>query len=340
MLTPQAARGTKLREVPEREKFLSFGPARACPLCGSGEHFILSRSMQFRLDCTTVICKGCGFCFVSPAPTEAACRSFYRDAYAHYYGGIHPILEPESVRETPEETERFGTIERCRRVSGSRLLEIGPGNGRFLVLASRRGARCHAIEPSQEFRSRLASMGITPVGEFLETTPAAKSYDIIVLFQVLEHFHDPVASVRAICELLNDDGILVLDVPNIWKPYRSLDRHFLRYVHLSYFSPLSLGRLLQSQGLELLHMDTADRRSIHYPRPVFAIAGRVKLGGRPRDESPPEDWRRLARFLRGYRLSYPVFIAPRMMSRAWKARLRRVLRESDRNRPDRRQRTP
>ena len=66
--------------------------------------------------------------------------------------------------------------------------------------------------------------------------------------------------------LLADGGILAVEVPNILKPFRSLDRYFLRYVHPSSFSPLTLETMLQKHGFQQRFVDeggqTGARHSI------------------------------------------------------------------------------
>lgn len=302
--------------------YLFFDPERPCPLCGGAEHVLLSDKMQFALDCRTVICRECGFCFVSPAPTKAACNRFYQEAYAHYYRKIHRDVSTRMLRETAVEVKRLDLIAQYRPLGGARLLEIGPGAGRFLSLAAGRGADCTAIEPSEEFRNRLSEKGIRVIGEFLEQVATEERFDVICLFQVLEHFHDPVDAMTKIQLLLAPGGIIVLDVPNIRKPFRSLDRYFLRYVHLSYFSPGTLRRLLAVGGFEVLHLDEG-KQEIHSAQPLFVIAkpaaapATLALSG--------DDWQELLVFLRRYRRRYPLADAPRLALRSMRRDLRRRL---------------
>lgn len=243
-------------------KFLQFEADRSCPLCNHVEKVELSHIMQFGLDCTTVICRNCGFCFVSPPPTKDSYAAFYREAYATYYQKIHPEAVSENLlRESPGEKSRLDLVEKVKPLNGAKVLEIGPGRGRFLRLVAKRGGKCSAIEPSGDFKLSLERSGVSVIGDFLENTSADQKFDLIMLFQVVEHFHDPVDAVHRIREMLAPDGVVVLDVPNIWKPFRSLDRYFLRYVHLSYFSPQTLKRLFLGSGFNVVVMDQGGEKS-------------------------------------------------------------------------------
>ncbi|MBI4815617.1 MAG: class I SAM-dependent methyltransferase [Deltaproteobacteria bacterium] len=287
--------------------------------------------MQFRLDCTTVVCKNCGFCFVSPAPTREAYDRFYREAYSTYYRGIHGSSDVDRtsrrLQETPAEAERFRTIERFKTIDGSSVLEIGPGEGRFLRLIANRGAHCSAVEPSADFRARLAKAGIETVGEFIERVEVNRVYDLVCFFQVLEHFHDPRLAMSVIRELTAPNGLVVLDVPNIKQPFRSLDRYFLRYVHLSYFSPTSLRRLLTKFDFDVIWMETGDAREFRKPQSIFVIAR--KLDGPSESRvTRSEDWRAVVQDLERYRWTYALHHAPRLKYSFAKRGVRRLVSNS------------
>jgi 2-polyprenyl-3-methyl-5-hydroxy-6-metoxy-1,4-benzoquinol methylase len=313
---------------PTPDTYLVFDSERVCPLCGNDKKRVVSRRMQFKLDCTTVICEACAFCFVSPPPMKDAYDRFYREAYSHYYSQIHRKEQTEPIVETEWEKDRFNRIEQYKKIDGASVLEIGPGNGRFLSLVTRRGGICSAIEPSREFRNSLAKNGISIVGDFLEDVNSSKRYTIICAFQVLEHFHNPRAAVDKIFDLLEDDGIVILDVPNIWKPFRNLDRYFLRYVHLSYFSPDSLTRLLMTSGLELLHLEAGQHENIYSPSPIFAIARKRNTDTVSTGTTSIDNWNVLIRHLQRYRVKYLIFDAPRIWISLLKRSLHRAVSRS------------
>jgi SAM-dependent methyltransferase len=309
------------------KKYLAFDEERSCSLCGGREYAILSNKMQFRLDCRTVICKACGFCSVSPAPTKKAYDDFYKEAYATFYKKIHPDCAPlHTLKENAGEKSRLNLIERYKKINGSSILEIGPGNGRFISLVSLRGGKCSVVEPSKDYRRMIKGKGIEVVGDYLENVSADCRHDMIFMFQVLEHFRDPVSAIRKIEALLAENGILVLDVPNIWKPFRSLDRYFLRYVHLSYFSPVTLGRLLEGNGFEILLLDDGGgKRGICSPQSIFVIA-------RPRQEvnsmELKDDGVALEQYLRRYQWKYRVLYAPLVYLCMAKREIRKLLSKS------------
>ena len=97
-------------------------------------------------------------------------------------------------------------------------------------------------------------------------------FDVVTMFHVLEHFYEPIAALTRIQQqLLVTDGLVVIEVPNILKPFRSLDRYFLRYVHLFQYSLQTLRLLLAKCGFVILTVDEGsdDWRN---PQSLFVVA--------------------------------------------------------------------
>jgi SAM-dependent methyltransferase len=84
------------------------------------------------------------------------------------------------------------------------------------------------------------------------------SFDLIVMWDVLEHLPDPLAGLRKARELLAPEGRLVLETQNVEAlAARALGRrwtHFKHDEHLVHFSPATLKRALEISGFELLSL--------------------------------------------------------------------------------------
>jgi SAM-dependent methyltransferase len=147
----------------------------------------------------------------------------------------------------------LGLIERQVPEKG-RLFEIGVGAGVFLAAAARRGWVASGIELSPTAvafaRDRL---GVDVMECSAETMPLdVAPFDVVVMFDVIEHFFDPMTVLRAIRSILRPGGVLVVATPN----YRSLSRHALGsqwailspFEHMYYFSEETLRRGLHRAG--------------------------------------------------------------------------------------------
>ena len=84
--------------------------------------------------------------------------------------------------------------------------------------------------------------------------PAAHrgAYDLVLVAETLEHVPDPVSFLRGCRELLREDGILCVTVPNACSPkigIRTLfGRERVHPDHFVYYSPRTLERTLRSAG--------------------------------------------------------------------------------------------
>lgn len=329
------------------KKWLVFEEERPCPLCGCLEYVVLSNKMQFRLNCRTVICQRCSFCFVSPMPKEEVMKKFYQEDYANFYKKIHTDNKLGSIY--GESLRKLSILEKYVSLKDKNFLEIGAGTGGFLEVAQKKFRTCSAVEPSLEFKKYLTKKGIEIIADFLETIPSQKKYDVVGMFQVMEHLRDPVLAMNKIRSILSEKGIIIIDVPNIMNPFRSLDRYYLRYVHLSYFSENTLSMLLTENGFEILYMESGRNKSFMIPDNIFIVA---KLQDGDTKESSKIDYLKylissseneryaklpgikygsaenLLKRLRRYRLTYTFLDAPRFYCYIMGKSIRRIVSQS------------
>jgi 2-polyprenyl-3-methyl-5-hydroxy-6-metoxy-1,4-benzoquinol methylase len=102
----------------------------------------------------------------------------------------------------------------------SRILDVGAGAGATLrwLKTLYPTAETTAVELNPEMRSELnASADIVHIGAVEECLSEldGKTYDLIVLLDVLEHLHDSTSTLQKICMLLEPDGHVIVSVPNV-----------------------------------------------------------------------------------------------------------------------------
>lgn len=193
-------------------------------------------------------------------------------------------------------------------MTGARLLDVGPGQGRILWWAQRRGAVVMGVEPSPLLSRDLVNLGLPCACSSFENLPMPTSnkIDIIVMSHVLEHFYDPNTALEKCRTILADNGILVIEVPNILKPFRSLDRYFLRYVHPSAFSLQTLQAMLEKHGFRVQFIHEIED-NWHSPPGLFAIA--YPDNEIAQDNSLPEQTAdEVSRILKNYRRRWVYYL--------------------------------
>lgn len=139
--------------------------------------------------------------------------------------------------------------------NGGLLLDIGCGNGEFLLTMKRLGWRVRGIEPDADAATVAQRHGIdVEVASIDDTTYLEDGYyDAITMSHVIEHLPDPVAAVRKVASALKQGGRFVTISPN---PRSALGLFFGQaWVHwdpprhFSLPSSKGLNRLAASSGL-------------------------------------------------------------------------------------------
>jgi SAM-dependent methyltransferase len=147
------------------------------------------------------------------------------------------------------------TIIRRFRKRG-RLLDVGCASGIFLSAAANAGWNVVGVEPSEALcdaaRARLAGRGEIIQAPLEQVGLQPSSFDVITLWDVLEHVTDPVAFLERCCSLLAPGGILIANVPRLDSlQARVFGRRWplLLPEHLSYFTYASLRLCGERAGL-------------------------------------------------------------------------------------------
>jgi len=159
-----------------------------------------------------------------------------------------------------------------RFVNGGNLLDVGCASGIFLRQASEAGWRVVGVEPSTVLCAKaeklLGDRGRVHCTTLQQANLSAASFDVVTLWDVLEHVPDPLAFVRHCTILLRPDGYLFVNVPDLDS---TLARFFgrrwplLLAEHLNYFNRASLRLCGEKAQLQLLHFGQRPARfSVEY----------------------------------------------------------------------------
>ena len=136
------------------------------------------------------------------------------------------------------------------------VLELGCGNGLFLKFLKHEGVRDFlGVDGDARVKGEMPEdiAAHVQIDNFADFFAACKdrTFDRIVLFDVLEHFapEDAVALLSDIRRLLADDGRVVLRVPNMSSPL-GLAVQYNDMTHLSAFTPGSLRQVASLAGFD------------------------------------------------------------------------------------------
>jgi SAM-dependent methyltransferase len=225
--------------------------AERCPVCG-GERF---REAFEEPPYRVMRCVECGTGVVSPRLAEPA--SIYDGAYwrsqsprtigYHDYRAAEPLYLKTFTRRL-----EFVLGERPR--SGD-ALDVGCAAGFCMEAMRGLGFEPHGVEVSEPIASHARErfgFGTIHVGRLEEAPFAENTFELITMWDVVEHVVDPGSLLSKARELLTPDGLLVVETQNIDSPFaRALGRrwhHYKHAEHIYHFTPGSLRRLVGAAG--------------------------------------------------------------------------------------------
>lgn len=200
-------------------------------------------------------CSKCGVSFTNPIPSLEGMERYYPKAY---YGEVSSRRFPWWVEILQKRlySSRVGVFS-ARVIPGS-VIDIGCGKGFLLNEFKQRGWKVQGVELS-EWAARHAreKFGIeVHVGALSSAPIEPGTMDAAVLWHVLEHTDQPGEVLSEANRLLKPGGYLLLGVPNWGSPEARISKsrwfHLDVPRHLAHFTEKSLGKLLESNGFEVI----------------------------------------------------------------------------------------
>jgi 2-polyprenyl-3-methyl-5-hydroxy-6-metoxy-1,4-benzoquinol methylase len=266
-----------------------------CPLCGSPQRQLLFtdlRDWTFNTSAgswSLYRCRQCSLGYLDPRPNAGALPQAYADYYTHaanadplvartsldrrqlarnwyinrhwhtslpaasWLGGLFYAVTRRSWR------RRLSRLMRALPVPASgKLLDVGCGNGEFLLLAQQCGWQVCGVDtdPKAVVQARSRQLDVR-LGGIDVLADEQGSFAAITLSHVIEHVYQPLELLRRCRALLRPGGVLWIETPNLDSLSARLYGRYWRGLepprHLMLFNHATLTRLLQEAGMEQLH---------------------------------------------------------------------------------------
>jgi 2-polyprenyl-3-methyl-5-hydroxy-6-metoxy-1,4-benzoquinol methylase len=144
-----------------------------------------------------------------------------------------------------------------------RLLDVGAYIGVFVEMAAEAGWQAQGVEPSLWAAAEARRRGLDVALGTLDTIdPAGGGFDVITMWDVIEHVADPSREIERARELLRPGGWLVVHTMDIDAPVaRLMGRRWpwLMDMHLYYFSRRTLSAMLARHGFQVIRQGARGR---------------------------------------------------------------------------------
>lgn len=141
------------------------------------------------------------------------------------------------------------------------VVEVASNDGSLLEEFQRRGVRVLGVEPARNIAEQANRNGIPTVDRFFNSALALElrqkngAARAVLANNVLAHVDDPVDFLAGCRELIDGDGLVIVEVPHLKELILHLEYDTIYHEHLCYFSAAALLRLAEAAGLTIVRMD-------------------------------------------------------------------------------------
>tara|TARA_B100000242_G_C43044782_1_gene487567 strand:+ start:47 stop:997 length:951 start_codon:yes stop_codon:yes gene_type:complete len=243
-----------------------------CAICNSGKYKVVyeskfpeiinkefltsvySSSSEVVLYERVVKCSDCSFVYTSPRLKDELIHQLYVD------GNDEDFITQDDMRvlTSNRNIKHLMKIGNFSNKSHNQVLDIGCGSGTFLRSCRENGFSGEGIEPSKWLSNYSSTEhGLTiyqgTLSENIQNLN--KKYDLVSMWDVIEHLSNPKEELKIIKTILDDNGFLILNIPDIDSSIAKIMGRkwpFYLSVHLLYFSKRTLEKLLKQSGFEIV----------------------------------------------------------------------------------------
>jgi SAM-dependent methyltransferase len=234
---------------------------RPCAICGGTAchmlhemRFALPQGSPLPAGYAVIACARCGFVYAD-TPGSAADYARHYEEFSHYEdpaiatGSGEQAFDRQRLAETADWLAQH--VE-----TGTRVLDIGCGNGGLLQALRERGFNSLAgMDPSANCVARLGTMGFRAWRGWLgDLPPAQEKFDLIILSHVLEHLLDPRPALASLHALLTESGRVYVETPDAarYADFPSVPFYYFDSEHINHFDRAALENLARTSGFHVL----------------------------------------------------------------------------------------
>lgn len=238
-----------------------------CPVCKhkalvnkliAKDHLVSQESFAI------VECQKCQLLFTNPRPTLEQLPKYYQseDYVSHTNKSNNLINIVYKAARYFTIRSKYKLINKYQN-KGS-ILDYGCGTGDLLKHFNKNDWKTTGVEPDPNARKIAIEKNNLEVYESHKELNKGKTYDVIMLWHVMEHIYDLKKTARKLVRLLSDKGTMIIAVPN----HKSLDAEHYKENwaaydvprHLYHFNQLNIKELFRIMKVKLvkIHPMTLD----------------------------------------------------------------------------------
>ena len=197
-----------------------------------------------------VQCRNCGYVYANPRWSGEEILEAYTAVTDETY------VQERAGRELTFQKHLRAMEKRLGQANGRSLLDVGAYIGVFVEAAAQAGWQACGVEPS-EWAAAVAQQRGLPVIHGTQAAPelAGKQFNVVTMWDVIEHVADPSDEIGKAYELLVPGGWLVvhtMDISSLMARLMGSRWPWLMDMHIHYFSQKTLQQMLEKNGFEVV----------------------------------------------------------------------------------------
>lgn len=238
-----------------------------CNLCGADDYVVrfpatMQPQEQLEVDafsCTNpgyghhaqiVQCQNCGYVYANPRWSGDEILEAYTAVTDETY------VQERAGRELTFQKHLRSMEKRVGQANGRSLLDVGAYIGVFVETAAQAGWQACGVEPSEWASSVAQRQGLNVIHGTQDAPElVGERFDVVTMWDVIEHVADPSGEIGKAYELLKPGGWLVvhtMDISSLIAKLMGPRWPWLMDMHIHYFSQKSLQQMLEKNGFEVV----------------------------------------------------------------------------------------
>ena len=238
--------------------------AKNCNLCGDDAFVQITHSDRYGYAAMATTCRRCGLTQLNPRPVAESYAHFYQSVYRPLVSAFHGrLIDAKTIQqEQAEYAVRLATLAApfiCRAARRN-MLDVGGSTG---IVASQFaksfGLDALVIDPAPAEADVARKLGIRTQVGFIEQWETQERFDVIGMFQTVDHLLDVAETLRRLRQVIATGGIFIVDIVDFRAAYLrnwSVEQA-IKIDHPYYLTQETMEAYLRVSGFRVLCTDYA-----------------------------------------------------------------------------------
>ena len=221
-----------------------------CNICKTDSFSTLISKYWSNFKAIKVVCNNCGLVYTNPIPSDNILLDYHQNNTPKL---LKKDLLINAFKQSQSSIPRFYRIKPYLRNKKS-ILDVSNNSAEFSYLLRKKGFDIDSLEFNQQLIDHAKKFyHIDLIKKPFNQTKFTKQYDLIISHHNLHLHTNPLHTLQEYYKILNDNGIINIEVPNVQTPSISPKKRF-PFDALYNYSLITLQNLLLQSGFKPINI--------------------------------------------------------------------------------------